>query len=289
MNKTFASCRIHLLMLATFVVSGTSVATASPTDFIASGSSVTDLQSTVDSFRSAISLGGVNNGVAGGPFVNGRREINWDAPALDAFASPNVMPDNFFNNNSKRGALFSASAGGRLLVSQRTDGPTARFGDIATSYNSQFQVFSPQRLFGIENGTVVTSTFFVPNSPTTQATINGFGAVFTDVDRTDSTAIEFYTDINNQNVLLRRLLVPASTDGGLSFAGTFFGDGERVSMVKIIAGNTGLGSLESGANDVVAMDDFFYSEPLAVPAPGVVATGAVMLCAVGTHRRRTVK
>ncbi len=221
---------ITLLNCLTCLTLVVGTANAGPTDFVAAGATTADLQTSVAAFRTAISLGGANNGVAGGPFVVGRREINWDAAALDVFASPNAMPDNFFNNNSKRGSLLTAASGGRLLVSQRTADANARFGDKIPAYNTALQTFTPQRLFGIEGGTQITNTFFVPNSPTQAATINGFGAIFCDVDQSDSTAIEFFTDINNESVLLRRLLVPASADGGVSFAGTFFGDGERVSM-----------------------------------------------------------
>ena len=266
------------------ILSLTSLASAAPVDFVASGGSSADLLLTVTAFNSAISLGGGNNGVAGGPHVVGRREVNWDAAGLDAFQSPNAMPDNFFNNNSKRGVNLTAESG-RLLVSRRVADGSARFGDVDSSYNTSFQTFSPLRLFGVENGTNVNSTFFVPNAPTQAATINGFGAVFTDVDRTDSTAIEFFTELNGANVLLRRLMVPASSNGGVSFAGTFFGDGERISLVRVISGNIGLGAgvVDSNINDVVAMDDFFYSEPLAVPAP---ASLAVLLPLLTGRRRR---
>lgn len=283
MKRSSVHCPLAAAAMAALCVS---TALASPTDLTASGSTTADLSATVVAFNNLISLGGVNNGVAGGPHLVGRREVNWDAAGLDAFQSPATMPDNFFNNNSKRGALLSASSGGRLLVSRRVADATARFGDIDPSYAASFQTFSPLRLFGIEGGTAVNSTFFVPNTPGQAATINGFGAVFSDVDRTDSTAIEFYTELNGGNVLLRRLMVPASSDGGVSFAGSFFGDGERISLVRIIAGNVGLGAgiSDGQGRDVVAMDDFFYSEPLAVPAPASLALLLPLLAGRRTRR-----
>jgi hypothetical protein len=177
---------------------------------------------------------------------------------------------------------------GRLLVSKRTADATARFGDINTSYASSFKTFSPQRLFGVEGGTAVETTFFVPSIPGQAASVNGFGAVFTDVDRTDSAAIELFTELGGNQVLLRRLLVPASVDGGLSFAGTFFPDGERITSVRIISGNVGLGAgvLDGDGRDVVAMDDFFYSEPLAVPAPASLCLLGAAALIGGRSRRR---
>ncbi|MCX5688757.1 MAG: hypothetical protein NTV94_03020 [Planctomycetota bacterium] len=273
-------------MIPVMVAACTGLAAAGPVDFTGSGANASDIAAVVASFNTAVSLGGGNNGAGGGAFTVGRREINWDAAGLDAFQSPAAMPDNFFNNNSKRGAVFSAPTG-RLLVSKRVSDATARFGDIEPSYASSFKTFSPSRVFGVEGGTVVNSSFFVPLAPGQAATVNGFGAIFTDVDRSDSTAIEFYTDMNGQQALLRRILVPVSPDGGLSFAGTFFQDGERVSGVRIIAGNAGLGAgiLDTAERDVVAMDDFFYSEPLAVPAPGVAGV-AVAAAILGGRRRR---
>jgi hypothetical protein len=287
MNRTSSVIATRTLASLATVAATSLIAVAGPTDFTASGANPADITAVVDAFRVAISAGGGNNGVGGGPLLTGRREINWDAPALDAFASPNAMPDNFFNNNSRRGSLLTASGGGRLLVSQRTDGANARFGDINPEYRESFKTFSPLRLFAVEGGNTIDNTFFVPSNPGQAATINGFGAIFTDVDRTDSTAIEFFTELNGTNVMLRRLLVPASVNGGMSFAGTFFGDGERVSMVRIIAGNAGLGAgvLDSVSTDVVAMDDFFYSEPIAVPGPGALALLAVG-GVFGARRRR---
>lgn len=266
--------------LAAIAAGLSSVAMASPTVFTASGLTPADIQGTVTAFNSAISLGGGNNGVAGGPHLFGRREINWDAPGLDAFQSPGVMPDDFFNNNSKRGGVFTAPAGD-LLVSKRVGDDTARFGDIEPAYATSFKTFSPQRLFGVRGGTQVDGTFFIPNVTSQAASINGFGVVFTDVDVLGSTSIEFF---DASNTLLHRVVAPVS-DGGLSFAGVFFASGERITSVRITSGNAPLGAgiLDSGDVDVVAMDDFFYSEPQ-IPAPGSLSLLAISLCAF--RRRR---
>jgi hypothetical protein len=258
----------------------TTLAHAGPTVFTAAGLTPADIQGTVTAFNSAISLGGANNGVAGGPHLFGRREVNWDAPGLDAFQSPGVMPDNFFNNNSKRGAVFNAPVGD-LLVSKRVTDGNARFGDIEPSYATSFKTFSPQRLFGVRGGTQVDSTFFIPNATTQAASVNGFGVVFTDVDVLGSTSIEFF---DAGNTLLHRVVAPVA-DGGLSFAAVFFATGERISSVRITSGNAplGAGSLDSGDIDVVAMDDFFYSEPQ-IPAPASLSLLAISLCAF--RRRR---
>ncbi|MBS0198648.1 MAG: hypothetical protein JSR77_18015 [Planctomycetes bacterium] len=274
--------RKHQSITAAIVTLAVGLAGASPVTVTASGPDAASITASVDTFRSLISEGGGLNAPNTGPFTNGRREINWDAPALDAFQSPGLMPANFFNANNKRGATFSTPDGSGFLVSQRVADANGRFGDIDPSYNASFQAFSPLRLFAVRGG-VTTDTFFsIPTTPAQSATVNGFGAIFTDVDATDSTFLEFY---GLGGALLRRTLVPASPSG-LSFAGVYFADGERIERVRVVSGNTpmGLGVLDGDGRDVVAMDDFFYGEPLAVPSPA----GAAVLCGAGliSMRRR---
>src|SRR6266478_8246632 len=86
----------------TLVLNVTTTA-AAPITFSASGSSPAGIQATVDAFRT--DLGTLNPNVAGS-FGTGRREINWDG-VPDGFSAPNLLPNNFFNVNSPRGAVFS--------------------------------------------------------------------------------------------------------------------------------------------------------------------------------------
>lgn len=237
----------------------------------------------IDNFRSAV--GGPVNAPGAGPFVSGRREINWDAPALDAFASPALMPNNFFNNNSKRGAAFTTPGDG-FLVSQRGTAAgftNSRFGEIDPSYTSEFQTFSAERLFAAKNSTVTDVFFFVPTSPATPATVDAFGAVFTDVDNDSATFLQFF-DVGGT---LMHTVFASPLDKGLSFAGARFDAGERIARVRITSGNAALGAgvIDAGSTDLVAMDDFIYSEPLEVPAPGA-AGGLLGLATLALRRRR---
>jgi hypothetical protein len=258
-------------------------ASAAIVSITATGANSTDatLTGAVANFRTAISAGGGNNGVAGGPFSTGRREINWDAAGLDASAVPNSMPANFFNNNSKRGALFTAGSGGSLLVSGRIGASSdLRFDSLNASYSSAFQTFSADRLFGPSGTNTVTTTFFVPNDPTVAGTISSFGAIFTDVDSVGSQIDAF--DING--AFLGGVLVPV-LNNGLSFAGLHFDNGERIASIRITAGG---GGLDQGSNpnlDMVAMDDFFYSEPLAIPEPTTL--GVCLVSALGLIMRKS--
>ncbi|MEP6603381.1 MAG: hypothetical protein ABJB69_05495 [Spartobacteria bacterium] len=229
----------------------------------AAGATPADIQATVDQFRADVSAGGGLNAPGTGPFATGRREINWDG-VPDSFADPNPLPGDFFNNNSRRGAVLS-TPGTSLLVSADSSNPVStlvRFSSINPGYSSNFQTFSPERLFSALGSTVVDVTFFAPASPATPATTNGFGSVFTDVEITGSTTIEYF-DAHGQS--LGVFPVPPSSNGGLSFLGVSFNAGEQVTSVRITSGNTTLGATNNdGASaDVVVMDDFIYGEPFA--------------------------
>jgi hypothetical protein len=71
--------------------------------------------------------------------------------------------------------------------------------------------------------------------------------------------------------------------------GAIANNGERIARVRITTGNSALGpnDIKGGPIDVVVMDDFFYSEPIAVPEPATSAlAGLAALCAVGLCKRR---
>ncbi len=262
---------------------------AQATVFSAAGADAASITSSVNAFRSA--LGDPNNGAGGGPFLNGRREINWDAPALDAFASPALMPADFFNRaagpagpGSPRGAVFSTPGDG-LLVSRRNGAdasdPTLRFGDIDPSYAANFRVFSAQRLFAASNSTIIDTHFRVPSDPSQPAFVRGFGAVFTDVDSDASSFIEFFSTAGQ----LVHIAHAAPADNGLSFVGVHFDESVQIGRVRIHAGTHAMspGLLDGGSTDIVALDDFFYSEPQAIPGP---ASLALLCIGAGVAQRR---
>jgi len=135
------------------------------------------------------------------------------------------------------------------------------------SYAKTFRTFSPSRLFTPVGSNITEASFSIPGTNgTAQATVRGFGAVFTDVDQTNgvstatkgSTHIEYF-DRNGK--LLFSSFVPASPgDGNLSFFGIKFDDA-RIASVRITAGNVAPGPNDDQQNDIVMMDDFIYGEP----------------------------
>ncbi|CAL1240926.1 hypothetical protein [Candidatus Methylocalor cossyra] len=253
----------HILVMAASALLVPAVTMAKPVVFEASGVEPADIQAAVDGFRVFL---GNNNGV-GGTFPDGRREINWDGTP-DNFSAPNNLPANFFNANSPRGVVFFTPGTG-FQVSADSDNPThtpVEFGNIKQSLPFRFRTFSPERLFTPLDSNVTEVLFFVPGT-TKAATVDGFGAVFTDVNRDEISKIE-YLDVNG-NLLFSKFVQPNPRRESLSFLGVGFDAGERVFLVRITSGNVALsltdrifwiGSPGLG-RDVVVLDDFIYGEP----------------------------
>jgi hypothetical protein len=159
-----------------------------PAVFQAAGPTANSIQSTVDAFRAA--LGDPNNGNAG-PRASGRREINWDGGGNNNTTTAPVTPFDVFLNT--RGARF-ATRGSGLSQAPPSGGPQ---GGLAVLFNNPtygtiFSTFSPTRLFTPVGSNITEALFFIPGrnpsvmpgrNPSSPATVSGFGAVFTDVDR----------------------------------------------------------------------------------------------------------
>lgn len=229
--------------------------------FQAAGPTAASIQGSVDQFRAAVSV------------PAGRREINWDGgnPANEATS---VVGNPFTGFLVSRGALFTTPDGtGFVQAPAGTDvapGGLAGFFNNPT-YKTSFRAFSTSRLFAVIGGRVTDVNFFVPGGGNVAATVNGFAAVFSDVDqpngsgpakkrgnRNASTLIEYY---GTEGQLLFSSFVPASPgDGGFSFFGVVFPDA-RIARVRITSGDVAPGPNDSEKDDVVMMDDFIFGEP----------------------------
>lgn len=233
----------------------------------------------VDTFRGDL---GQLNGNNPGSLGSGRRQIDWDA-VPDAFASPNAFPGDFFNagfSPRARGAVFSTPGSGFEVSAKESSGQGVRFSNINASYATKFSTFSPERLFTALGSNVLDVEFFIPGSQD-EATTRGFGVVFTDVDYSDSTFVDFLDASGN---LLDRVYADAgpTAEGSLSFVGVSYADA-IIGSVRIYSGNAALGGDEFGGVDLVVMDDFIFGEP--VPAPASLALVA-LAGAVAARRRR---
>jgi hypothetical protein len=220
-----------------------------------------DITAAVEEYRALL---GPDNGGAPGRNASGRREINWDA-VPDDLAAPNPLPGDFFNaaeDPRARGAVLE-TPGDHVAVSAdegNPDGSPVRFGDVNASYVDTFRAFSEERLFSPIGSNVVNLSFAVPGTDT-PAAVRGFGAVYTDVDGTDTADFKFL-DADGRS--LGTFEVPVS-ENGLSFLGVAF-DNPVVARVQIVYGNTELGPDDDEQYDVAVMDDFIYGEPQPIEA-----------------------
>lgn len=233
--------------------------------------SLTSIQGTIDSFRTAI--GGANNGNVGST-NGGRREINWDGGGL---ATPTVTAGALAAFQNNRGAFFTTPGTG-FIQGQPADLGNAAYPDI-------FAPFSPVRLFTPTGSNVTDITFFVPGSGgLLQTTTSAFGAIFSDVDFPNTTKIELFNPSNA--LLFSGFVTPGLTASrSFSFLGVAFNAGESIARVRITTGTGALGGLE-GTGDLVAMDDFIFAEPKAVPEPATLTLfGAGLLLTRAAARR----
>ncbi len=154
--------------------------------------------------------------------------------------------------------MFSTHGTG-FQVSANAGVAPIEFDNTNPTYSRLFRTFSPQRLFTALGSNVMEVHFFVPGT-STRATTSGFGAVFTDVDRS-RTRLEYFDEHGRS---LARFDVPASPgQETLSFLGVRFLD-RGVARVRITSGNIALGPNESTNRDLVVMDDFIFGTPTAL-------------------------
>ncbi|HYN40569.1 MAG TPA: PEP-CTERM sorting domain-containing protein, partial [Thermoanaerobaculia bacterium] len=227
----------------------------------AAGSNVAAIQPTVDAFRTA--LGGALNGV-GNPKPDGRREINWDGVPAQFLDS---LPPAFFNTNSARGLVLS-TPGSRLKVSGDSGTTSFLMKDVTAQAwgETEFDTFSPQKLFAPIGSTVTDVIFFVPGT-STRATVTGFGAVFVDVDVANTSRVEAF-DAAGRLLFSRPVLQSGVASKGLSFLGVLATGTERIARVRLTNGSGQIDApFQDPPPDGVALDDFIYGEPQTLAEP----------------------
>lgn len=248
-----------------------------------------DIQDTVDNFRNALGPNNGNAPVNGDPL--GRRQINWDA-LPDALSDPTLFPGDFFNGDSApraRGIEFTptGTTTGFLVSSTEASGVPVAFG-----FDQFLPRFSDERLFTSIGGSSFDINFFDPSDQTTQATVRGFGAVFSGLDFADTVQMQF---LNLADELIGSINPLGTSEFDLNFAGAIF-DSAEIATVRILGGNRFLesnGSFGGGSGDGFAFDDFIFGEPIAVEVSEPPAFSLLPLCLLGAlvarKRKASVK
>jgi hypothetical protein len=230
-----------------------------PPPTVISGSG--DLTDEIAQFRTLIGdpLNGTPNQTIG------RREINWDGGSPD-ITNKNNFPLDFFNptdaaspDGRKRGLVYVGNNAALRLDS-------TSYAEIEATYANNFKPFSGKKLVTSINSNVTEIELKVAGT-NTPASVKGFGAVFSDVDQDNYTTIQFY----DGNKSLGVFKVPVRSDAnGHSFLGVHFPN-DKITRIKITLGTGTLaaGTLDitndaTNGKDLVVLDDFFYSEPLAL-------------------------
>lgn len=215
-----------------------------------------DIQTSADQFRNL--LGNLNTTTGA---ISGRREVNWDGVPDSLIGT--ALPADFFNPVAaaapmarKRGLTYIAGAG-EFRVSDNG------FADINPAAAPQFNPFSGNKTFTNISSNLWQVKFQVAGQ-NTAAGVKGFGAVFSDVDQENSTSMEFF----NEDRSLGKYFVPAKNSiAGFSFLGVYFSNGETITRVmvshqgKLASGEADVSN--GGTKDLIVLDDFIYSEPLA--------------------------
>jgi hypothetical protein len=192
--------------------------------------------------------------------TSGRREVNWDGVPAN-FTNNNTFPPDFFNLTDPAGA----NGRKRGLVYLNTGSPlrldSSSFKDIDATYAIQFAPFSQKKAIASANSTTSEIVFKVPGT-NRDASVQGFGIIFSDVDDANSTSLQFFNGTKDLGIY------KAAAENGnatFSFLGVHFAT-EKVTRIKIIAGNGVLAAgtkdiSNGGSKDLVVYDDFFYDEP----------------------------
>lgn len=250
----FATMSVAILSVGQFIATGCDKENDKEEITVIKGSG--NINDEVNAFRTV--LGEPLNNIPGA--TGGRREVNWDA-VPDSLVG-HSLPQKFFNPTDpgsppalQRGLKYTAP--GEFRVSNN------QFAEVNTQVAGEFASFSGGKVFANINSLAWEVDFEVPGQAV-PASVKGFGAVFSDVDTENTTSLEFFNGTRS----LGKFFVPAhDATSSFSFLGVRFNNNERITKIKV----THPGKLADGQKDIsaggpadlVVLDDFLFSEPVA--------------------------
>jgi hypothetical protein len=219
-------------------------------------------------------IGGVKN-TAAAPQNGGFRVINWDGvktDGTDAAAGPNsttvITPktvgiplDRFQGQGVFFGAVYAVSSDGFVDVNPTVGAPNPAL----------FPAFSSPNTFAMFNDNGIDFKFVAPSATNTalvSAASRGFGSIFLNVEQ-PGTTIQYF----HNSTLIDTLNVPVGGQGAAVFAGELFSS-PIVTNVLLTLGNGVIfkfdgttvtsGQANSATNNLVAVDDWAFAEPVPI-------------------------
>ncbi len=228
---------------------------SSPGDGIMIMKATGDINDEVSAFKNMLGPLNTTPGVTGG-----HREINWDGVPDSLLDKP--LPEDFFNQTSANASAATQKglnySPGTFVVSDNG------FSSVNSNASSEFSSFSGDNAFANTTASKWDVKFQTAGT-TESASVQSFGLVFSDVDEDNSTSLEFFNDERS----LGKYFVPAhDANSSFSFFGINFNNGERITKVTVEhAGflSEGIADIsQGGLKDLIVLDDFIYSEPVAL-------------------------
>lgn len=230
--------------------------------YSATGGTAATIQGEVERFRR--DLGDLNPNEAR-LFPSGRREINWDA--VGGTLGNDNLPGDFFHKTSPRGLIMS-TPGLRLKVSGDEATPSFLMRDVTRDEWGliEFAPFSNHKFFAPMGSTITDIEFRVPGTDDV-ACVPAFGAVFMDIDRGGQSFMEVLLTDGS----IRKFMAPVQPvkSKGFSFLGVRF-QSACIATVRLNSGSHPVDTpdIPVPPPDGVGLDDFIYSEPVAIRPAG---------------------
>lgn len=214
-----------------------------------------DITPKINEFRQL--LGSTLNTTPGA--VGGRREVNWDGIPDNLLGQP--LPNDFFNTvgdsvpaSRQRGLVYAAGSGD-FRVSK------TNFSEVNQKAVGEFAAFSGDKSFANVSNNLWEIYPKVPGKAE-DATVKGFGIVFSDVDTQNGTYLEFF----NGSSSLGKFYVPQhNATSSFSFLGVYFRTQKITSIRVVHQGRLADGQddiTNGGPKDLITLDDFLYDEPV---------------------------